>query len=67
MTARQNFTCLEKKDHLFFFFSELRMHFSGDVISTTGRGAGGDLVRERERERENGGEYGVSEGGGVRH
>ena len=39
------------------------MHFSGDVISTTGRGAGGDLVRERE----NGGEYGVSEGGGVRH
>ena len=46
------------------------MHFSGDVISTTGRGAGGDqLVRERERDerREVGGEHGVSEGGGVRH
>ena len=39
------------ENHLFFFFSELRMHFSGDVISTTGRGAGGDqLVRERERD-----------------
>ena len=51
-------------------FLELRMHFSGDVISTTGRGAGGDqLVRERERDerREVGGEHGVSEGGGVRH
>ena len=29
------------------------MHFSGDVISTTGRGAGGDqLVRERDERRE---------------
>ena len=27
------------------------MHFSGDVISTTGRGAGGDLVRERDETR----------------